>query len=188
MLQREGRPHDRTDEPAAAASTSAESATRCRLPRTGAESVTRCRLPRTAADAIRNSAAPTDRPAQRAGHGGFSDRNRRTAVVFDHRGRRGSRYCGGGDGFHGSRASGIQAKANNGGVALAGVVLGFLSIVAGLVFIPIYLYLGQRNGNRRLLWLHDESRALYQAAQQQCETSWSQHVETKFSVTLTTPP
>jgi hypothetical protein len=27
-----------------------------------------------------------------------------------------------------------------------------------------------------------------QAAQQQCETSWSQHVETKFSVTLTTAP
>src|ERR1700758_888083 len=33
-----------------------------------------------------------------------------------------------------------RGEANNGGVALAGVVLGFLSIVAGLVFILIWVF------------------------------------------------
>ena len=80
-----------------------------------------------------------------------------------------------------------RGEANNGGVALAGVVLGFLSIVAGLVFIPIYIYIFRETGfgdfyNCMLKAGND------QAAQQQCETSWSQHVETKFSVTLTTAP
>ena len=80
-----------------------------------------------------------------------------------------------------------QGEANNGGVALAGVVLGFLSIVAGLVFIPIYYYLVSETG---FVDFYDcmTKAGNDQAAQQQCATSWSQHVETKFSVTLTTAP
>jgi uncharacterized protein DUF4190 len=80
-----------------------------------------------------------------------------------------------------------RGEANNGGVAIAGVVLGFLSIVAGLVFIPIYYYLVSQTG---VVDLYDcmMKAGNDQAAQQQCETSWSQHVETKFSVTLTTAP
>ena len=80
-----------------------------------------------------------------------------------------------------------QGEADNGGVAIAGVVLGFLSIVAGLVFIPIYYYLVSQTG---VVDLYDcmTKAGNDQAAQQQCETSWSQHVETKFSVTLTTAP
>ncbi len=80
-----------------------------------------------------------------------------------------------------------RGEANNGGVALAGVVLGFLSIVAGLVFIPIYLYLVSETGIGDFYGCMTKA-GNDQAAQQQCETSWSQHVETKFSVTLTTPP
>jgi hypothetical protein len=80
-----------------------------------------------------------------------------------------------------------RGEANNGGVAVAGVVLGFLSIVAGLVFIPIYYYLVSQTG---VVDFYDcmTKAGNDQAAQQQCATSWSQHVETKFSVTLTTPP
>lgn len=80
-----------------------------------------------------------------------------------------------------------RGEANNGGVALAGVVLGFLSIVAGLVFIPIYLYLFRETGFGDFYQCMTKA-GNDQAAQQQCESSWSQHVETKFSVTKTTAP
>jgi len=80
-----------------------------------------------------------------------------------------------------------RGEADNGGVALAGVVLGFLSIVAGLVFIPIYVYLVRQTG---FVDFYDcmTKASNDQAAQQQCETSWSQFVETKFSVTPTPTP
>ena len=80
-----------------------------------------------------------------------------------------------------------RGEANNGGVALAGVVLGFLSIVAGVVFIPIYAYLFSQTGFGDFYDCMTKA-GNDQAAQQQCETSWSQHVETKFSVSLTTTP
>jgi Domain of unknown function (DUF4190) len=80
-----------------------------------------------------------------------------------------------------------RGDANNGGVALAGVVLGFLSIVAGLVFIPIYYYLFSQTGIGDFYDCMTKA-GNNQAAQQQCATSWSQHLETKFSVTLTTAP
>ena len=67
------------------------------------------------------------------------------------------------------------------------MVLGFLSIVAGLVFIPIYVYLVRQTG---FVDFYDcmTKASNHQAAQQQCETSWSQFVETKFSVTPTPTP
>lgn len=81
-----------------------------------------------------------------------------------------------------------RGEANNGGVALAGVMLGFLSIVAGLVFIPIWWYLVFSEAGISGLYDCMAKAGNDQAAQQKCETSWSQHVETNFSVTLTTAP
>jgi hypothetical protein len=80
-----------------------------------------------------------------------------------------------------------RGEANNGGVALAGVVLGFLSILAGLAFIPIYLYLFRETGIGDLYSCMTKA-GNDQAAQQRCQTSFSQHVETQFSVTLTPTP
>jgi Domain of unknown function (DUF4190) len=80
-----------------------------------------------------------------------------------------------------------RGDANNGGVALAGVVLGLLSIVAGLVFIPIYVYLFRQTGFGDFYDCMTKANN-NPAAQQQCETSWSHYVETKFSVTPTTAP
>jgi hypothetical protein len=81
-----------------------------------------------------------------------------------------------------------RGEADNGGVALAGVVLGFLSILAGLAFIPIYMFVW-------VDWLGggDYVDCLNRAgqdttAQQQCADQFRQHLETKFSVTLTTTP
>jgi hypothetical protein len=81
-----------------------------------------------------------------------------------------------------------RGEADNGGVALAGVVLGFLSILAGLAFIPIYMFVW-------VDWLGggDYVDCLNRAgqdttAQQQCADQFRHHLETKFSVTLTTTP
>lgn len=80
-----------------------------------------------------------------------------------------------------------RGEADNGGIAIAGVVLGLLSIVAALVFIPIYFYLVRQTGFGDFYDCITKA-GNDQAAQQQCETSWSHYVETKFSVTPTTTP
>jgi hypothetical protein len=80
-----------------------------------------------------------------------------------------------------------RGEANNGGVAIAGIVLGFLSILAGLAFIPIYVFIFRQTGIGDFYECMTKA-GNDQAAQQQCQTSWSQHLETKFSVTLTTQP
>ena len=76
---------------------------------------------------------------------------------------------------------------DNGGVATAGIVLGFLSIVAGLVFIPIYVFLFRETG---FVDYYDcmTKAGDDQSAQQQCTDEFKHNVETKFSVTLTTAP
>jgi hypothetical protein len=73
-------------------------------------------------------------------------------------------------------------------VALAGVVLGFLSILAGLVFIPIYLYtwFNVFDGGDYIDCMTKAGQDT--TAQQQCTDRFTQHLETKFSVTLTTAP
>jgi uncharacterized protein DUF4190 len=81
-----------------------------------------------------------------------------------------------------------RGEADNGGVALAGIVLGFLSILAGLACIAIWI----------LIWWDVFSGSDYfncmnkagqdTTAQQQCTDQFRRHLETKFSVTLTTEP
>lgn len=80
-----------------------------------------------------------------------------------------------------------RGEANNGGVALAGVILGFLAIVVGLAFIAVWVGVFKEVGAT------DYIDCLQKAGQdqsqvQQCADEFKQSVENKFSVTLTPTP
>jgi Domain of unknown function (DUF4190) len=81
-----------------------------------------------------------------------------------------------------------RGEADNGGVALAGVLLGFLSVLAGLVFIAIYLFFWVEviGGGDYVDCLNKAGQDA--TAQQQCADQFRHHLETKFSITLTTTP
>ncbi|WP_179472388.1 DUF4190 domain-containing protein [Mycolicibacterium vinylchloridicum] len=89
-------------------------------------------------------------------------------------------------GFAG-RSRAKRGEANNGGVALAGVILGFLSIIIGLAFIAVWVGVFKEVGAT------DYIDCLQKAGQdpsavQQCADEFKQSVENKFSVTLTPTP
>jgi hypothetical protein len=80
-----------------------------------------------------------------------------------------------------------RGEANNGGVAIAGVVLGGIAIVVGLIFIAIWTALWRDVGGG------DYVDCLQRAGsnpdlRQQCVERFREHVEDKFSVTLTPQP
>jgi len=83
-----------------------------------------------------------------------------------------------------------RGEADNGGVALAGVVLGFLSILAGLAFIPIWVIFW--NGvfgvtvNEYVDCLNKAGQD--STARQQCTEQFRQHLETSSALPLTTEP
>ncbi len=80
-----------------------------------------------------------------------------------------------------------RGEADNGGVALAGIVLGFLSIVAGFVFLAlVFLVFRQVGGGDYMDCLKKAGDDT--SAQQQCADKFRQHLETQFSVTPTTAP
>jgi hypothetical protein len=89
-------------------------------------------------------------------------------------------------GFAG-RARVRRGEANNGGVAIAGIVLGFLSILAGLAFIAIYWALFTEAGGQDYLdclnQAGDDSAKI-----QQCSDAFREHVEERYSITLTPSP
>jgi hypothetical protein len=80
-----------------------------------------------------------------------------------------------------------RGTANNGGVAIAGIVLGGLAVVVGLAFIAIwttvwkdvrggdYIDCTQKAGSNHVL-------------QQQCADQFRQSVQDRLNVTLTPPP
>jgi len=84
-----------------------------------------------------------------------------------------------------------RGEADNGGVALAGVILGFLAIVAALVFVAIYAVLGltifNQGGGRDYIDCMNKA-GNDTNAQQECADEFRQDLETQFSVTLTTAP
>ncbi|HZU46912.1 MAG TPA: DUF4190 domain-containing protein [Mycobacterium sp.] len=80
-----------------------------------------------------------------------------------------------------------RGEANNGGVAIAGIVLGGIAIVVGLIFIAIWTALWRDVGGG------DYVDCLQRAGsdpnlRQQCVERFREHVEDKFSVTLTPQP
>lgn len=79
-----------------------------------------------------------------------------------------------------------RGEADNGGIAMAGIVLGFLSIVAGLVFVAIYFLVFRQVGGNYIDCMNKAGNDT--SAKQQCADEFRQHLETQFSVTLTTAP
>ena len=80
-----------------------------------------------------------------------------------------------------------RGEADNGGVALAGVVLGFLSILAGLACIGIWVLMFRDVGGGDYVDCMNKA-GQDTTAQQQCADQFRHHLETKFSMTLTTQP
>lgn len=80
-----------------------------------------------------------------------------------------------------------RGEANNGGVAIAGIVLGVLALVGGLAFIAIWVgVFNQVGGSSYVDCLRNAGSD--QTKIQQCADQFRQHVENQFSVTLTPSP
>ena len=78
-----------------------------------------------------------------------------------------------------------RGEATNGGVAVAGIVLGILAIVLGLVFIPIWYGVFHEVGGTDYVDCLSKAGS-DQHAVQQCADQFRDRVQDKFSVTLTT--
>jgi Domain of unknown function (DUF4190) len=80
-----------------------------------------------------------------------------------------------------------RGEATNGGVAIAGIVLGFLGIVVSLAFIPIWVGVFDVVGGTD--YVDCLSRAGNdQQAVQQCADQFRERVENEFSITVTPTP
>ena len=78
-----------------------------------------------------------------------------------------------------------RREADNGGIALAGIILGAVSIIAGLVFVPIYVGLFKESG------FGDYFNCMQEAGQnsnavQQCSEEFRQSMSEKFPSTSPT--
>lgn len=80
-----------------------------------------------------------------------------------------------------------RGEATNGGVAIAGIVLGFLAIVVSLVFIPIWIGMFEEVGGSNYVDCLSKAGSDQQAIQK-CADQFREHVENQFSVTLTPTP
>ena len=85
------------------------------------------------------------------------------------------------------RGRGKRGEADNGGIAIAGIVRGFGSIVAGLVFIPIYVGLFDSVGGTDYIDCVTRAGSDQQAVQD-CADQFTERVEEQFSITLTPTP
>lgn len=80
-----------------------------------------------------------------------------------------------------------RGEANNGGVALAGILLGILAVVvAGASTVIAAFVVKEVGGGDYIDCLNKAGNDT--SAQQQCADEFRQHLETQFSVTLTTAP
>jgi len=79
-----------------------------------------------------------------------------------------------------------RGEADNGGIAVAGIVLGFLSIIEALVVIGLFIWgFGEVGGTDYIDCL---SRAgSDEQAVQRCAEQFTEHMEDQFSMTITTP-
>jgi len=79
-----------------------------------------------------------------------------------------------------------RGEATNGGIAIAGIVLGILSIIEAIVVIVLSLWVfNEVGGTDYMQCLSDAGSD--QDAVQQCVNQFQNRVEDQFSVTLTTP-
>ena len=80
-----------------------------------------------------------------------------------------------------------RGTANNGGVAIAGIVLGALAIIVGLAFIAIWTAVWKDVGGGDYISCMEKAGS-NQAEQQQCSDQFRQNVQDRLSVTLTPTP
>jgi hypothetical protein len=80
-----------------------------------------------------------------------------------------------------------RGEATNGGVATAGVVLGFLAIIVSLVFIPIWVGIFNEVGGSNYVECLSNAGSDEQAIQQ-CADQFRDRLETEFSITITPTP
>ncbi|MDT5236144.1 MAG: hypothetical protein QOF47_2131 [Mycobacterium sp.] len=77
-----------------------------------------------------------------------------------------------------------RGDATNGGVAIAGIVLGFLAIIVSLIFIPIWIGVFKESGVGNYIDCM-QSAGSDQSAQKICEDTFLNNMQTQFSVTIT---
>jgi hypothetical protein len=80
-----------------------------------------------------------------------------------------------------------RGEATNGGVAIAGIVLGFLAIIVSLIFIPIWIGVFKESGFGNYIDCM-QSAGSDQSAQKKCEDTFLNNMQTQFSVTITPTP
>ncbi|MCW2690364.1 MAG: hypothetical protein JWR37_5254 [Mycobacterium sp.] len=77
-----------------------------------------------------------------------------------------------------------RGEANNGGIALAGILLGFLAIIVGIIFIPIWISVFNQVGGTDYVDCLQKAGS-DQNKVQQCADQFRNQIENQFSVTLT---
>jgi hypothetical protein len=80
-----------------------------------------------------------------------------------------------------------RREASNGGVAIAGIVLGFLAIVVSLIFIPIWIGFFDQVGGTDYVDCLSKAGSNEQAIQQ-CADQFRGRVENQFSITMSPTP
>jgi hypothetical protein len=78
-------------------------------------------------------------------------------------------------------------EATNGGVAISGIVLGFLAIIVSLVFIPIWIGVFDAVGGTGYVDCLSKAGSDDKAIQQ-CADQFRDRVENQFSITVTPTP
>ena len=77
-----------------------------------------------------------------------------------------------------------RGEADNGGIAIAGIVLGFVAIVASIAFIVIWVAVFKEVGGGD--YIDCLNKAGNDSAKvQQCADQFRQHIQNRYSVTLT---
>jgi hypothetical protein len=77
-----------------------------------------------------------------------------------------------------------RGEATNGGIAIAGIVLGFLAIIVSLIFIPIWIGIFAEVGGTDYVDCLSKAGSDQQAVQQ-CADEFRNRVENQFSVSIT---
>jgi hypothetical protein len=80
-----------------------------------------------------------------------------------------------------------RGEATNGGVAVAGIVLGFLAIIVSLIFIPIWIGVFEESGFGNYIDCM-QSAGNDQSAQQKCADTFLNNMQTQFSITVSPTP
>ena len=80
-----------------------------------------------------------------------------------------------------------KQRATNGGMSLAGIILGALAVVIAIVLVVVGVGIFNKVGGRDFAdCVRDAGNN--RAAQQQCEDEFRQNLENQFSITLTPAP